>query len=59
MNISDYTNISGMFQNCSSLETLDLSRLNFDMIDEYNGFLDGCKKLRTLYVDGKYISLFS
>ena len=59
MNITDYTNISGMFQNCSSLETLDLSRLNFDMIDEYQGFLDGCKNLRTLYVDGKFIKLFS
>ena len=33
MNISDYTNISGMFQGCESLETLDLSRLNFEMID--------------------------
>lgn len=48
LNTSQVTNMQGMFQNCESLEALDLSTFNTENVTNMFGMFDSCKSLKSL-----------
>ena len=50
LDTSACTNMSGMFSNCHSLQTLDLSSLNTSKVQYMNYMFSSCLKLRTLII---------
>ena len=46
--ISDCTNMSGMFSGCSSLTSVDLSKLNTANCTDLSGMFSGCSKLTSI-----------
>ena len=50
LNTSTVTNMSGMFTNCSSLTSLDLTGLNTGNVTNMSHMFEGCEKLENLNV---------
>lgn len=48
LNTSQVTNMQGMFQNCESLEALDLSTFNTENVTNMYGMFESCKSLKSL-----------
>lgn len=48
LNTSQVTNMQCMFQNCESLEALDLSTFNTENVTSMYGMFDSCKSLKSL-----------
>lgn len=48
LNTSQVTNMQGMFQNCESLEALDLSTFNTENVTNMFGMFESCKSLKSL-----------
>ena len=48
LNTSQVTNMQCMFQNCESLEALDLSTFNTENVTNMFGMFDSCKSLKSL-----------
>ena len=51
LNTSNVTNMSGMFAQCSNLETLDLSHFNTEKVTTMTQMFYGCTKLHDLNID--------
>ena len=51
LNTSNVTNMSGMFAQCSNLETLDLSHFNTEKVTKMTQMFYGCTKLHDLNID--------
>lgn len=51
LNTSNVTNMSGMFAQCSNLETLDLSHFNTEKVTRMTQMFYGCTKLHDLNID--------
>lgn len=47
---ANVTNMNNMFQNCSSLTTLDLSLFNTAKVTDMSGMFMDCSQLKTIYV---------
>ena len=47
---SNVTNISRMFEGCSSLQSLDLSNFNASNVTDMNYMFNGCSSLQSLYL---------
>lgn len=52
MDVSQVTNMAGMFDNCSSLTSLDLSSWDTSNLDFMNFAFEGCSSLESLNVSG-------
>lgn len=50
LNTSNVKNMSGMFAQCSNLETLDLSRFNTEKVENMSKMFYGCTKLHDLNI---------
>ena len=50
LNTSEATNMEGMFSNCSSLQTLDVSKFNTENVSDMQKMFAGCSALTTLDV---------
>ena len=50
LNTSEVTDMSQMFYNCESLNTLDVSKFNTENVWDMSGMFYGCESLRTLDV---------
>lgn len=50
LNMSNVTNMSGMFAQCSNLETLDLSHFNTEKVTTMTQMFYGCTKLHKLNI---------
>ena len=50
LNTENVTNMSGMFNGCEHLETLDVSNFNTQNVTDMNGMFGGCYALTTLDV---------
>ena len=48
LNTSQVTNMQGMFQNCESLEALDLSTFNTENVTNMYGMFESCTSLKSL-----------
>ena len=51
-NTSNVTDMGNMFNECSGLETLDLSKWDTSSVTSMNGMFNGCNKLRTIRMIG-------
>lgn len=51
LNMEGVTKTSSMFQNCTSLTSLDLSVLSPQNVTDMSGMFAGCSNLTTIYVD--------
>ena len=49
----------GMFNNCSSLEKLDISNFNFDNVTKIKGMFFGCKNELQTKIKGQYNKIIS
>lgn len=50
LNTSYVKNMSGMFDQCSNLETLDLSHFNTEKVENMSNMFNGCTKLHDLNI---------
>lgn len=50
LNTSNVTNMNEMFDQCSNLETLDLSHFNTEKVGNMSNMFNGCTKLRDLNI---------
>ena len=48
------TNVENMFENCSSLKSLDLSRLNSDKVPDMNHMFSSCYELESLTFNSNF-----
>ena len=53
LNTSEVTNMAGMFNGCTNLTSLDLSRFDTSNVTSMAGMFYGCKNLHTIYVDNE------
>ena len=58
-NTSNVENISGMFSECSSLDSVDISKWNTSNVTDMNSLFMNCNKLRLVTFEGykEYLSL--
>lgn len=51
---SNLVDTTGMFANCLSLQTLDLSSLDMSQVEYASSMFAGCENLKTIYVSDKW-----
>ena len=54
LNTSEVTNMDGTFQNCKSLETLDLNGFDVSKVSFFSKMFLGCSSLTTIYSDNAW-----
>lgn len=54
LNMSNVSEMSSMFNGCTSLTTLDLSSLNTTLVTKMGGIFNDCTKLKTVYVSDQW-----
>ena len=54
LNTDDVTNMSNMFEGCSSLKILDLSSFKTDNVTDMSSMFLGCSSLTTIYVGDEW-----
>ena len=54
LNTWDVTDMSDMFNGCSSLTSLDLSNFNTEKVKDMSYMFDGCGNLKTIYVGNQW-----
>lgn len=47
------TSMKSMFENCTAIETLDISLFSVDSLERCNNMFAGCSKLKTIYMDSQ------
>ena len=52
LNTTDLLSVRGMFENCSSLTSLDLSTLDLSNVQDFGYMFSRCYNLKTLILDG-------
>lgn len=50
----DVTNMSGLFEGCAALTSVDLGSLNTQAVTNMSGMFKGCKELQTLSLGGTF-----